>query len=124
MGHIGDLFKRVDELQKEIEGMKKENQDLKDLIKDKTGVDIDEAKDDATAGATDDSKKNDTPAPVTANKLNCGIKLNVQQGVVIGRIMQQLRKRGLSLSQLLNWVEDKFIKDPKFVLEVRRMKKN
>ena len=40
MGHIGDLFKRVDELQKEIDGMKKENQDLKDLIKDKTGVDV------------------------------------------------------------------------------------
>lgn len=123
MGHIGDLFKRVDELQKEIEGIKKENQDLKDLIKDKTGVDLGGATDDAT-GATDDSKKNDTPAPVTANKPNCPIKLNVQQGATAGRIMQQLRKRGLSLSQLLNWVEDKFIKDPKFVLEVRRMKKN
>jgi hypothetical protein len=120
MGHIGDLFKRVDELQKEIDGMKKENQDLKDLIKDKTGVDVD-----ATDNKTDTVDGAPVPKPVTAtNKPNCPIKLNVQQGATAGRIMQQLQKRGLNLSQLLNWVEDRFIKDPKFVLEIRRMKKN
>ena len=59
MSHISDLFKKVDELQKQIDDLKTDNDTLRGVIKDKTGVDIDEAKDDATADNTDDSKKDD-----------------------------------------------------------------
>jgi hypothetical protein len=123
MGHIGDLFKRVDELQKEIEGIKKENQDLKDLIKDKTGVDVG-----ATSNNTDDKTDNvdgvPVPKPVTANKPNCPINLNYNQGLIAGRIINNLQRKALSITQLLHWIEDKLIKDPKVVLDIRRQRKH
>ena len=125
MSHISDLFKKVDELQTQIDNLKTENDTLKGVIKDKTGVDIDEAKDDATADNTDDSKKDDPVKPVTAtSKPNCPVKLNYQQGLVAGRILQQLQRKALSITQLLNLIEDKLIRDPKFTLDIRRQKKN
>ena len=120
MGHIGDLFKRVDELQKEIDGMKKENQDLKDLIKDKTGVDV---------NATSDTKTDNVdgvpvPKPVVTTKPNCPINLNYNQGLIAGRIVNNLQRKALSMTQLLHWIEDKLIKDPKVVLDIRRQRKH
>jgi len=124
MGHIGDLFKKVDELQKQIDNLKTENNTLKGVLKDKTGVDIDDAKDDATADVTDDPKKNDISKPVVQTKPNCPIKLNYQQGVIAGRIMQHLQQKALGITQLLYLIEDKLIKDSKFVLDMRQQKKN
>jgi hypothetical protein len=120
MGHIGDLFKRVDELQKEIDVMKEENQNLKDLIKDKTGVDVNATSDEKT----DNIDGVPVPKPVVTTKPNCPVNLNYNQGLIAGRIMQHLRRKALSVTQLFNLIEDKLIKDPKFILDIRRQKKN
>ncbi len=120
MGHIGDLFKRVDELQKEIDVMKEENQNLKDLIKDKTGVDVNATSDEKT----DNIDGVPVPTPVVTTKPNCPVKLNYNQGVIAGRIINQLKRKALSMTQLLYCIEDKLIKDPKFILEIRRQKKH
>lgn len=124
MSHISDLFKKVENLQGEIDNLKKENKTLKEVIKDKTGVDVDNEKKDSS---TDDAEKKDdttpTPAPV-ANKPNCPVKLDVRQGSIVTKIMDQLRRKGLSITQLLNWVEESLQKNPKVVLEIRRAKKN
>lgn len=125
MSHISDLFKKVDELQKQIDDLKTDNDTLRGVIKDKTGVDIDEAKDDATADNTDDSKKDNQSKPVTAtSKSNCQVKLSYQQGLIVGRIMQHLRRKGLSVTQLFKLIEDKLTKDPKFILDIRQQRIN
>ena len=120
MGHIGDLFKRVDELQKEIDVMKEENQNLKDLIKDKTGVDVNATSDEKT----DNIDGVPVPAPVVTTKSNCQVKLNYNQGLIAGRIMQQLRRKGLSVTQLFKLIEDKLTKDPKFILDIGQYRIN
>ena len=121
MSHISDLFKKVDELQQQIDNLKTENDTLKGVIKDKTGVDIDETKDDVT----NDPKTDDTAKPVTAQKKpNCPVSLNYNQGLIAGRIVNNLQRKALSMTQLLHWIEDKLIKDPKVVLDIRRQRKH
>ena len=60
MSHISDLFKKVENLQGEIDNLKKENKTLKEVIKDKTGVDVDNEKKDSS---TDDAGKKDDTTP-------------------------------------------------------------
>ena len=116
MGHIGDLFKKSEELQKQIDEIKEENKDLKDAYNQATGGGS------TTTTTDDDTTKNDAPAPVMSKKPNCSMRLDKKQGEIVQRITDQLRKKGLSITQLLLWVEDKLSKDKKTTIDIRKVK--
>ena len=117
MGHIGDLFKKIEELQKQIDEIKEENKDLKDAYNQATG-----GGSTTTTTTDDDTTKNDAPAPVMSKKPNCSMRLDKKQGEIVQRITDQLRKKGLSITQLLLWVEDKLSKDKKTTIDIRKVK--
>ena len=116
MGHIGDLFKKIEELQKQIDEIKEENKNLKDAYNQATGGST------TTTPTDDDTKKTDAPVPIMTKKPNCSMKLDKKQGEIVQRITDQLRKKGLNITQLLLWVEEKLLKDKKAPIDIRKVR--
>jgi len=122
MGHIGDLFKRVEDLQKQVDVIKEQNDKFQDIIDQAGGV-ID---DDLGTRINDDVKKSaDTagsaPAPASPST-GCGVKLNYKEQTVLKSISTQLRTKRIATIKLLNYVDRMLKTDPHFVHQVNKEK--
>ena len=84
MSHISELYKKIEELQKQMDEMKVQNEKFQDLVDAAGGV---------LDPSTDDSKKNDTPGSTQpSTSAGCGTKLNYKEQVLMKSIIQQMIK--------------------------------
>jgi len=117
MSHISELYKKIEELQKQMDEMKVQNEKFQDLIDTAGGVlDAD------NLPSTDDSKKNDPPGktPQSSSGAGCGTKLNYKEQVLMKSIIQQMKVKRISTINIVKFMERKLKQDPHFVHEILR----
>jgi hypothetical protein len=110
MSQISDLYKKVKNLQEQIDELKTENKKIQNII-------------DAAGGTLPKKKTGDTP-PSSNGKLvgNCGVKLSYKELVVLQSITTQLRVKRVMIIKLLNFTNRMLKSDPHFVHQVNKEK--
>ena len=110
MSQISDLYKKVKELQDQIDEIKTQNKKFQDII-------------DASGGTLSKKKTGDTP-PSSNGKLvgNCGVKLSYKEQIVLKSIATQLRTKRIMTIKLLNYIDRILKSDPHFVHQVNKEK--
>jgi len=110
MSQISDLYKKVKDLQDQIDEIKTQNKKFQDII-------------DASGDTLPKKKTGDTP-PSSSGKLvgSCGVKLSYKELVVLQSITTQLRAKRVMTIKLLNFTNRMLKSDPHFVHQVNREK--
>ena len=119
MSHISELYKKIEELQKQMDEMKIQNEKFQDLVDAAGGVlDAD------NLPSTDDSKKNDTPGktPQSSNGAGCGAKLNYKEQVILKSIVSQLKVKRIPIHYILCHIDKRLKRDHHFAHEIMREK--
>jgi len=112
MSHISELYKKIEELQKQMDEMKVQNEKFQDLVDAAGGV---------LDPSTDDSKKNETPGSTQpSTSAGCGTKLNYKEQVLMKSIIQQMKVKRISTINIVKFMERKLKQDPHFVHEILR----
>ena len=106
MSQISDLYKKVKELQEQIDEIKTQNKKFQDII-------------DASGGTLPKKKTGDTPPSSSAG---CGAKLNYKEQVILKSITTQLRTKRIMTIKLLNYIDRILKSDPHFVHQVNKEK--
>tara|TARA_Y100000310_G_scaffold316419_1_gene368125 strand:+ start:17173 stop:17499 length:327 start_codon:yes stop_codon:yes gene_type:complete len=106
MSQISDLYKKVKELQDQIDEIKTQNKKFQDII-------------DASGGTLSKKKTGDTPPSSSAG---CGVKLNYKEQVILKSITTQLRTKRIMTIKLLNYIDRILKSDPHFVHQVNKEK--
>ena len=127
MGHIGDLFKKVEDLQKQVDVIKEQHDKFQDIIDQAGGVLDDDLgtriNNDVKKSA--DTKKDDTAGGTSTSaspSTGCGMKLNYKEQTVVKSIATQLRTKRIMTIKLLNYIDRILKSDPHFVHQVNKEK--
>ena len=108
-----ELYKKIEDLQKQIDDIKVENKKFQDLI-------------DGATTAIADSKKNDTPktgkTPQSSNGAGCGVKLSYKEQVTLKSIVSQLRVKRIPTIYILSHIDRRLKRDHHFAHEIMKEK--
>jgi|TARA_B100001964_G_scaffold243425_1_gene321373 hypothetical protein len=94
MSQISDLYRRIDELQQQVDKLSEDNKKIMDIIDDI-----------------------DKPTPSKKNN-SCGLTLNFKEQEMLRSIGLQIRNKRLPTWKVLRHIERKLIQDPHFVHQI------
>ena len=112
MSHISELYKKIEELQKQMDVIKEQNDKFQDII-------------DLAGGVLDEDAvpvKNENKDSTSKSVKGCGVKLSYKEQVVLKSITTQLTAKRIIIIKLLNFIDRMLKNDPHFAYQVNKEK--
>ena len=117
MSHISELFKKVEELQKQIDTLKEQNEKFQDLVDVAGGV-----VEDTDISVSSDNKTQSTSGSTSKPSGGCGVKLSYKEQVILKSIVSQLKVKRIPVHYILCHIDKRLKRDHHFAHEIMREK--
>ena len=117
MSHISELFKKVEELQKQIDTLKDQNEKFQDLVDVAGGV-----VDDTSVSISSDDKVQSTSGSTPKPSGGCGVKLSYKEQVTLKSIVSQLKVKRIPTIYILSHIDRRLKQDHHFAHEIMKEK--